>query len=523
MQLPSGPVAVAAGGITATALVVGCCALRRGGADDSDDEGDAAFASRHVELDPPAPPPKVSAQQRRIDLQVQKLLEKERREEEEASRRLLEAQAAKAEARGAKPRSVETEAGEASANAQGSSPTKASPTGSPEREKYTCAVPPGSIQREERTLVAEVRPERRRRNFPRPPPADERPGVDSIWADVPREEWYHRYRDATRWAWFDFTVVDSRGQIVSVQHEYVHPNGLRIVLLPTLRLADAQFFDSVAEEMERHNAFVLAETLHSVADIAGLAKQQELQDEHYQKEKPETVREIAFMSGGGNRNMDSTTKRIGGACVALEYLRVLINYQLRWKLADPPLDYGEMQTISTDVNTREAFAAVCQKREQFLFECIGEMIDAAEDPEWRTPAGGRTVALPWNGRHCVRLERYLVQCRGMEPDPAKCVHRIIFDPAQTAQMVRSANGEDDELDKAQRLKEQAEAEAKAADVVNFSPRAMAQAAALPESAEASPAASPRESTPGGSSGARVSGRGIAELPGEEGATAEAGG
>eukprot|EP01062_Namystynia_karyoxenos_P050461 TRINITY_DN3925_c0_g2_i1.p1 TRINITY_DN3925_c0_g2~~TRINITY_DN3925_c0_g2_i1.p1 ORF type:complete len:618 (+),score=189.08 TRINITY_DN3925_c0_g2_i1:88-1854(+) len=361
------------------------------------------------------------------------------------------AQAAKGsriEERDACPRAAQARSSPATAPQGNASAPSTSPPASPSRPRHSCCdSPPGHVVRDGRTLVP-APPDKRRSpaDFPSPPPDGKRPEVDSLWAAPEKYEWYHRRRDAHRWAWWQFTVVDSRQQIISVQHEYSDPaTGLRFLVIPTLRLADAQFFDSVVQECTRRGALVLLENMHTEDEQAEL-----LAIERRSREQPKLGAEelqqachFARMRGRA-RHFLHTCEQVGGACVAIQYFHSLVVDACHWRLADPPLSGDDMRIISNDVNCREAFEPLCRKRERRLFSCVDSLLAEAADPEWQPPAGQRVVALPWNGRHCMRIERFLVQCRGMVPHPEVSVRRIIFDTFQTANMVREANREDDE-------------------------------------------------------------------------------
>eukprot|EP01065_Artemidia_motanka_P049417 TRINITY_DN8180_c0_g1_i1.p1 TRINITY_DN8180_c0_g1~~TRINITY_DN8180_c0_g1_i1.p1 ORF type:complete len:495 (+),score=230.94 TRINITY_DN8180_c0_g1_i1:67-1551(+) len=460
--------AVVAGGAAAAAAFGACavCMMRRQRDGDSDDEGFEAVQRGVAE---PAQPPRQQSQaEQRVQQRMARLLERERREEEEEERRRLE--------------EVERAANKPSVPA---SPEEAAPEReqSPKKPQHGCASPPGSIDRDERTLVPAVLPANRRptASFPQPPPESDRLDVAAIHATPSEEEWNHRRHDATRWQWHDFTLVDSRRQLVSAQHQYVHDGtGVRFLLIPMLRLADAQFFDSVVDQCLAAQAFVLSEYLHDVDTHPRTVRvQQESAARDLETDSAELRQQVRRQTSGGQ--FDPTCNEVGGDCVLMQYFQTLLELLCRWELADPPLSAADMQSISREINCRETFESLCRKREQFLFTKIDAVLEAAADPDWRTPAGSRVIALPWNGRHCMRIERFLVQCRGLRPEPG-VVDRILFDPLQTSAMVRAANKEEEQA-RARQLRERAER-----PVVDFaSPRAQAQSAELPATDdEASP-------------------------------------
>ena len=327
----------------------------------------------------------------------------------------------------------------------------------PRKPKATCQPPPGCIQRLSRTFVPQVHRDKTRNMTEDIPVWEEDSPMDpkSLWSNPTRDEYDHRATDATRWAWNSFIVVDQAEQLISTQTTYTSEKyNLRIELIPCLRLADKLFFDSVMEEAIKDKSFVISENLHREESHEQMLKREmasnriETKYSGFSAEEIHMINTMAYQRG--IEHAATTINAVGGQCVVMDYLQTLIENYTLWTLGDPALSAQEFTNIAASTNIIETFKPLCEIREAHLLNIVDKCLLAAEegDDAWekitgQKRTGEKVICLPWNGRHCDRIEKFLVKSRGFKVEDAQ-KYRIIFDPQQVVNMVLKANSEIDE-------------------------------------------------------------------------------
>ena len=317
------------------------------------------------------------------------------------------------------------------------------------RVRPTAVPVPGSIVREKHTFVPRIH-RLKVRAAAEFLPTDELTGPAEMWADPQPHEYENTNRDGRRWEWAQHTRLDEGQQLVSSQYEFVSEEyGVRVLLMPTLRLADKQFYDSIAEELIDRKAFILLEAMHHKMQEDHLRMQEskckELAPRPYGDLPLAQTKPLAHRAGSDGV---SILRSFGNDCTTLDYLTTLIQSHCAWHLGDPALGDEHMKNISASVNHIKSFRPLCEVREAYLMSKIDDCLRAAGSTEaWKqftgeTVEGEKLVALPWNGRHGTRIEKFLLQHRGFKPVPEAQVHRIIFDRHQVNIMVLKAREED---------------------------------------------------------------------------------
>ena len=317
------------------------------------------------------------------------------------------------------------------------------------RSKPRVTPIPGSIVREAKEYAPRVHPLklRTKHHFSEP---DMLTNPIDIWANPSSEEYQKAEKDAQRWAWNSFITVDEGTQLVSTEVQYASEGyGVRIIVIPTLRLADRQFYDQAMDTIIANRAMVLVESLHSEVQTELFKK---MEADGFGKgayEKVSRAQTQAMALRRGAEGAQGVINAVGGNTMTLDYFQALVELHCDWLLADHGLSKEAMENIGITVNHKKSFNALCALREASLFSMVDKCLRASGSAEdWKALTGqeGRdgekVICIPWNGRHCDRLEKFLVQYRGFVPRHDTQVHRIIFDPRQTSKMVLKAVLED---------------------------------------------------------------------------------
>eukprot|EP01061_Rhynchopus_euleeides_P030755 TRINITY_DN51009_c0_g1_i1.p1 TRINITY_DN51009_c0_g1~~TRINITY_DN51009_c0_g1_i1.p1 ORF type:complete len:497 (+),score=201.94 TRINITY_DN51009_c0_g1_i1:29-1492(+) len=319
----------------------------------------------------------------------------------------------------------------------------------PERKAPTAVAPPGSIVRTQKTYAPRVHPLKQRtaKDFPVP---GQKTNPMQLWENPAPEDCKKDAKDATRWAWNSSITVDEGTELVSTETQYQSEGyGVRVIFIPTLRLADTQFYDRVLDRVMEEKAVVMMESLHGEPQESVL-KQLEKHSANNMAPYDNLSRQrtSAVAKQRGMEGAMGVISSVGGECMTLDYLTEMTQRHCNWLLADPPLSQESMANIGITVNHQKSFVPLCAIREAYLMKTLDRCFRAARtDESWKELTGQeregeKVIAVPWNGRHGKRVEKFLVEYRGFTPLTDKQTHRIVFDPSQTDKMVVKAAAED---------------------------------------------------------------------------------
>ena len=211
-------------------------------------------------------------------------------------------------------------------------------------------------------------------------------------------------------------------------------------MIPTLRLADRQFYDQAMNTIIANRAMVLVESLHS-----------EVQTELFKKTEADGFGKGSYEKVSHEqtwrRRCAGCHQRSGRQRHDSRLLPGPRRTALRLASRGPRSQQGGNGEHWHHREPQEELQRAL--REASLFSMVDKCLRASGSAEdWKALTGqeGRNgekvICIPWNGRHCDRLEKFLLQYRGFVPQHDTQVHRIIFDPRQTSKMVLKAILED---------------------------------------------------------------------------------